>query len=595
MGRPFRAPVLLALLLPACGGGGGGGPVAPPLVGDLVAATWLGAGATPQAGDTLQLFFNTDVNAAVGRLFTDADARLASGTLGAVSSQPVQVNPRTLAVPLGTGVSFAPGTTTIELLAGNDVVLDSAARLLGAGTAVTITTGDAEAPVISNVTASGVDDLLNGTGPAGGTLQVPRSGFTIGVAATDSGAGVLLSGYVVHANVAVSVNGALRPVGANLTDVLQPTNLSGEITFPVPPEVVFPVGPLTITAYARDLSGRVANPMSFAFRVGEMTAAVRPFRTTVNPRQVWFLSTARDIEGFTVNLANGTTPVEVNPGANGRGDLDDLLLVLGLHSPTPLANVIGNLDSNQVVTSRLQTTIVSELALLYSGANVAFTFTAPGTFPPGASSVPYDALGFSQIAIAGSETAAGTSGVLGVAIFDPNNKTQDDNTRTDFAGSQRLGVFLHTLVNSGFRTGSLSTFRLTFDLLTPARGGTPIGNDPQDAQRLQGTLSDLRRSRIDNAILRLARFTAVVAAHECGHSVGLVQDDPMPRGLYGGDGVNFPGSTVGHIRMPLAAFPSGTQNVMAPAVDFDAALSAGTRFNSLNSAYLREQAFYDQR
>ena len=74
--------------------------------------------------------------------------------------------------------------------------------------------------------------------------------------------------------------------------------------------------------------------------------------------------------------------------------------------------------------------------------------------------------------------------------------------------------------------------------------------------------------------------------------MGLVKDGAMPTGLYGGDPVNFPNSTSGHIAL-LALFPAGSQEVMAPSISFDAALSSSTAFNPLNLAYLRERVIQD--
>jgi hypothetical protein len=82
----------------------------------------------------------------------------------------------------------------------------------------------------------------------------------------------------------------------------------------------------------------------------------------------------------------------------------------------------------------------------------------------------------------------------------------------------------------------------------------------------------------------------VITAHECGHSVGLVEDNPMPNGLYGGN-ATFPGSSPGHIRA-AALFPPGAINVMTPVLSFGLTINPATAFNSLNLAYLREQAFY---
>jgi hypothetical protein len=106
-----------------------------------------------------------------------------------------------------------------------------------------------------------------------------------------------------------------------------------------------------------------------------------------------------------------------------------------------------------------------------------------------------------------------------------------------------------------------------------------------------GTVGDSRETEIDTAISLLARFVATVTAHECGHSVGLVVDGAMPNGLYGNDSTNFPQSASGHIRN-ASLFPSGSTNLMSPALNFTLATSPLSAFNTLNLAYLREQVFY---
>ena len=284
---------------------------------------------------------------------------------------------------------------------------------------------------------------------------------------------------------------------------------------------------------------------------------------------------SRDIERFTVNLSSPSNPVQVTATPNGRPDIEDMLFVLGMQSTTPIGNVSGSMNSNQVTLGKFRDGLMTELEAFYVGAPIVFTFTSPGAFPAGPGFTAYNSFGFSQICIAGSADTTGTSGVLGVAIFDPNNTTQDNDCVEDFQMSgTRLGVFLHTIVDDGFASSPASLFRMTFDPLSPDRSGTPIGNDPLDGDRLNGTLTDARSMAIDAAISRLARFTSVVTAHECGHSVGLVEDGPMPTGLYGGDSFNFPGSSSGHIRND---FTPGT-NIMSPSLGFTSTLEAATGF-----------------
>jgi hypothetical protein len=241
---------------------------------------------------------------------------------------------------------------------------------------------------------------------------------------------------------------------------------------------------------------------------------------------------------------------------------------------------------------RFEAEVLNQLGMLFQDANVTFTFTNPGAWV-GGGSVDYNSHGFSRIALAGAEDPSGTTGTLGSAIFDPNNKTQDDNCLTNFLGSQRLGVFVHTVVNDGLVAHPTTLFRVTYDPFTPARFGTPIGDNGNDGLRLAESLIDGRTTDIDNAIDRMARFSAVLLAHECGHSVGLVANGAMPTGLYGNDSVNFPvfpaSEADGHITMPSSLFPGVSQNIMSPTFDFESTLAPETRFNSLNRAYLRER------
>jgi hypothetical protein len=190
--------------------------------------------------------------------------------------------------------------------------------------------------------------------------------------------------------------------------------------------------------------------------------------------------------------------------------------------------------------------------------------------------------------------------VLGLALYDPNNDSQNDDCLVDFQAN-RLGVFVLTVLDNGNGLSGPSTtlFRQTYDPLRAEIGsggnhGVPIGGDAQDGARLAGTLNDGRATVIHNAIDRMARCIAVVVAHETGHSMGLVKNGAMPVGLYGGDTSNFPGSNSEHIRMPTSVFPPGSVNIMSPSLNFELTQHNSTAFNSLNLAYLRERVLYNR-
>ena len=592
----YQTLLLTVFLLTACGGGGssgGGGDLTPPTI---ASASFVGSGGSPVPGDVLVLFFSEDVTSVAGAILDDSDLTLSSGTLGSVSTPPTQITPRTLSIDLGNGTSFVPGTDTISLNANNDAVRDLSGNLGVSGAPQVITAGDGDIPSIDSLTLNGIDAELNGTGPAGGTLQTPNSGFSIDLTFSDPSSAIDPALTQIAANVTVTVGGIIRAAGTSLTDALTLSTGTGSASFLVPANVLFALGAVTITTFVTDTSGMISNPATFSFLVTDPTAALRPFETP----QTWFLDVSRDIESFSTTTSGGAvTGISIIDGANGIADIEDLFTVMGLFSSAPIANVSGIMDSNEVVMSRIQTQVLSDLTALFSGVAINFTFTAPGTFPSGTSSIAFSSFGFSQICIAGAASTT-PSGVLGSALFDPHNAFQNNNCLTDFSGI-RLGIFVHTMVRIGYLSGGpTSTFRLTYDPLTSAIGGVAIGDDkPDDAARLLGSLVDGRSNMIDTAIARMAKVVAVVLAHECGHSMGLVTNGAMPIGLYGADPVNFPlsgglpgGAADGHIEN-ISLFPGGAQNIMSPAISFDAALSSSSGFNSLNLSYLREQALYN--
>jgi hypothetical protein len=582
----FLAAALLVTLAGCGGGGGGGGPSSAAPV--IVTASFSGVGANPAAGDTLVLAFSTTITLAAGQLLTDDDLVLSTGdSLGTVTVAPTLLSSNTLSVTLGAGVSFTPGSSTIALGAGNDVVGGTATSPQAGGDPITIGTSDGVSPTVTNVTVAMIDDELNGTGAAGGTLQVPTNGWNLDLAYSDNSA-IATTQTVITANVAVNTSSGSQLAGTNLRPFLTEVSAGNTAaTYTVPTTVQFPQTTVTLTVIVSDVSGLSSTPTTFAVAVRPFSAALQPFETAVNASQVWFLDFSRDLESYTTTAEAGGFSVDVVNGANGTSDFEDLLRVIGLTSATPIANVQGGMDSNEVAIDRFKTNLLADLATYYTGANVTFTLTQPAGSFGSSTSVTYSSLGYSAISIGGASTSAG---VLGLAIFDPSNTTQNNNTVTDF-DSQRLGVFLHTIVDSGMGPPSSSNFRTTFDDFATDLGGTPIGDDAQDGNRLLGTVGDARETAIDAALAELARFVATVTAHECGHSVGLVVNGAMPNGLYGNDSVNFPGSANGHIRN-ASLFPAGSTNIMSPSLSYTTATSSSTDFNTLNRAYLQEQVFY---
>lgn len=587
----FLAFAIIGMLVGCSGSGGGGSPTeAAPVI---ATASFSGVGATPAAGDTLVLGFSTEVVIQPEALLTNTDFSLSSGTsLGLVTDAPTLLNTTTIEITLGPGVTLSPGSSTIALSENNDAVGGATTAPTGGGDPVVIGTSDGIAPTINNVTIANIDDELNGTGAAGGTLQVPPNGWSIDLSYSDNSA-IATTQTVVTADVSISTASGTQLPGTNLVPFLTEASASNTAaSYEVPTSVSFPAAAITLTCMIIDVSGLASTPSTFSLTAQTFADAVRPFETTVNDSQVWFLDFTRDLESYTTSAPGGQTQVDIVDGVNGTPDFDDLMLILGLNSATPIPNVNNTADSNDVVISRIKDELLTNLDDYYSGANVTFTLTRPAGEFNGNTSVSYASLGFSEISISGASV---TPGVLGLAIFDPSNTSQNDNTITDFpsgGGTERLGVFLHTIIDSGVGQANSSLFRTTYDPFTPANSGTPIGEVAQDGGRLNNTIGDSRETQIDAAISALARFIATVTAHEIGHSVGLVINGPMPTGLYANDSANFPGSADSHIRN-ASLFPNGSTNLMSPSLNFTLATSPFSAFNTLNLAYLREQIFYN--
>jgi hypothetical protein len=584
MTHPRRTiPALLLALLTSCGGGGGGGggPGAATFVPELVAAAL--------DGNAVLLLFSDAVEAS-GAVLDAEDLAVGGGTFGSTAvPAPTRIDDRSLRIELAQDALLVAGRSTVALTAAQDAIRarGGGPRAAATATPLVLTQADGEAAVADLLTLNAIDRELAGTGAAVGLLQVPPAGFTIDVGWSDPSSPVDAAATILLADRAVGTSGGLVAPGANLARVLSAPLVAGaRARFAVPAGVAFPPGDLTLTALNADASGRPAAPATFRLRIVPNSAAIRPTET----EQVWALTFDRDIERFEFQTGGGLPGLRIDPTPNGVPDAFDALAAVGLWYANPLPGVQGGLDSNEFVLAELQGRIGVELEALFEGVAVRFTFDDLGSFPAGAVAVPYASFGFSRLCIGGAASSSPT-GTLGAALFDPNNQTQDDNAAVLQAGD-RLGVFLHTLVAFGLRSGTASLFRQTFDPLTPGFGGTPVGAVADDRLRLTDALNDARTAAIAQAIRRMARAIAVVVAHECGHSMGLVANGAMPGGLFGGDPGNFPGSTSLHIATP-ALFPTDAQNVMSPAIDFDRAMSPATGFNSLNLAYLREQALYD--
>lgn len=583
--RRLLIPSLLgaSFLLAACGGSSGGSPPRGQIPA-LVSAVFTGSSTsdnTPDPGDTLTLFFTQPVVVVAGRIIDDSVLELSAGSLGTGLAAPARIDDRTLRVTLGTGTTFTVGTDTVSFIEGQGSITDSFGQEIDFSQTPAVQLSDGQRPTVTSLTVNAIPSELNGSGSAGGTLQVPRTGFTIDAEYNDGMGTIDTSGFVITSDIDVRSGGTIFPAGQNLFGTFAQTSVTGtECTLTASSSLLFNEGDHTLSFVVRDNSGLLSAPSTFLFRVRNPSPTDRPFENG----QRWFLDLTRDLETLTSSASSGSLVI-INapiPGENGTADLLEDLLILGLRSTTPIANVSPPRDSNDVTFDLLKAAITTNLTGFFSDTSVEFTFDDPGDFPSARPFVDYNAATHSRMAIGSSATINGT---LGVALFDPNNRTQDNNTLDEGTHggvqlSSRLGVFIHTMIAADInRLGS--GLRADFDDLIRFRG-TPVGEDSGDGTRLQNILAntsgDARQTAIKNAVDKLGRFIAVIVAHECGHSIGLVQDGAMPGGLYGGSS-SFPGSSSGHLDLSSTMiFPSSATEIMSPAVSYERSVDAGTNF-----------------
>lgn len=579
---------------------------------DLILAYYIGTG-SPSAGDILYLRFNEEMAIVAGSTFdnNDVDFYDSGDTIG--TSSPITVSlydAYTLQVTLGTGVDITPTDSRINFPAVNDAITDLAGNkpyFSGSPSRSDykeVIYQDTSAPVIDLLTLNEVPSILNGTGDAGGYLLVPRTGFDISMEYRDvGGAEVDTNEIEIYNSVDVTVSGVTVTAGTNLEPYLTQSSADSDgAVYTVPTTMNFTDGTNTVTARVQDLLGNASAVASFEFQVTAVSTSYQPFETTTNASQVWNLIFTRDL--YTIS-ATGTTSISVTASevANGTADFEEDLLLFGLASNSPIAVTGTAYNSNEFIRQEIIDAIKTELSdTIFPGVNITFTETNQGALS--AAQIEYNSFTHSQLAIGGDSDV----GALGVAFVDRGNANQDNdvlyNGSAVYNPGLHLGIFTTRLYKFEVNGSSYGSFRQAFDSFIPGRG-TPVGegaNDLSILMDLAGTGASVtgsnatRRDKISTAITKLARFIAVVSAHEMGHSMGLSVNGTMPNGLYGGDATNFPGSDSNHIN--LSSFPAlfsiPAVNIMIPATNFWLTNASGTRFNNLNMSFLKEKTYYNR-
>jgi len=579
---------------------------------DLVLAYYIGSG-NPSPGDILYLRFDEEMAIKAGSTFDNNDVDFYAGgdTIG--TSSPILVSlydAYTLQVTLGTSVSIEPTESRINFPTLNDAITDLAGNkpyMNGAASRSDyeeVIYYDSSSPIIDLLTLNEVPSILNGTGDAGGTLLVPRTGFDISMEYHDvGGAQVDTNEIEIFNSVDVTCNGSPVTAGTDLVPYLTLSSADDEgAVYTVPSTMTFTDGTNEVSARVKDTLGNASAMASFSFRVTAVTTGYRPFETTVNASQVWNLVFTRDL--YTISASGtGSISVTATEEANGTADFDEDLILYGLACSSPVTVTGTAYNSNEYIKAQIIAAIKTELNTdIFPGVNITFTEVNQGALP--AAQVAYNSFTHSQLAIGGDSDV----GALGVAFVDRGNAHQDNDVlyrgSATYNPGLHLGIFTTRLYKFEVNGSSYGSFRQAFDTFIPGRG-TPVGlgaGDQNILMDMAGTgpavtgSSATRRDKIEVAITKLARFIAVVSSHEMGHSMGCSVNNAMPNGLYGGDATNFPGSDSNHINLSSfsALFSIPAVNIMIPATNFWLTNATGTRFNSLNLSYLKEKTYYNR-
>ncbi|HAK96089.1 MAG TPA: hypothetical protein DCM87_14125 [Planctomycetes bacterium] len=435
-------------------------------------------------------------------------------------------------------------------------------------------------PRVTGITVEGVPLTMNGSAPftnlAGEEeayrLLVPACGFTLQVffAPHEKGAAIDPSSLRVTTACPLGPAGE-TPAGTDFGSLF----LAGEeeAALAIPERLAFPPGRVAVYATIADRLGNTSEACAYEFTAESGGEAFHPFAK----RDAWGIDLARDNWTTAASCVNGTVTITTAFAPNGTPDFIDDLALIGLYDARHAAE-------GERVAALVKDRLVAELYGFYTrpddgvlaGARAEIEFTLSAL----------DAT--SMIGVGGADPAGGYT--LGRALFDRGN------ARFEYNATAGLGIFGTNLIR--FYINSSFTFRSLFDPFIPGRG-RPVGTAPEDARVLSDEFipgdaantaaEEARYDAIVRATAGFARALAAIAAHEIGHSVGLVANGPPPFGLFGGEkNAEF----AGRFTDPYHLDTPGN-NIMESAMSFTVMQYTDWRalaFNPLAMAYLLEKA-----
>ena len=477
---------------------------------------------------------------------------------------------------------------------------------------------DAFVPFSFSLTVNRIPTTMNGSTPFKALdlttksyrLTVPTHGFSLDVAW--AGTNAVGSSLRVRANRALGAGAGQLPAGADISGEM--VKAAGKATLLVPSSLSLAPGTVTFSATVQE--GAVERSAAITVDVAQKTFLLDPFRL----EDTWVLIFSRDVAAITSGLdAKGQWSLWCKMGKNGVVDLEEDLRVIGLSTPkmrTDCAKVSnrGVTGTNAIMRAWLE-------ALIVAAVRKAFLVNADGTrtaasvgirvlheldpAAPALSTFSYQKLkggettkNFSAISIGGGDLSKSFLGRSKTSDY--RNVQNEDNLSPDYGvlSTNALGYLISTLNKDASLKMLLQ--QLLGDFLPElGTGGERVGESPLDAVILAKGFDPAkatgaaaaRYNKLTFGIELFGRLLGALAAHEMGHSLGLVPGGAPPHGLFGGEQyasfVNPARTKSGHIDTPgfnlMEAGPSS-----APGVPLNLmAYLTEPRFNELNTAYLQ--------